>query len=160
MDWLNKKKGFVYIITTVIIVLFITTLFLLTRAQPNNYTYSQNLAQNYKFELSKLVNNDLTVTDVNNFNNSFYHFIRAHNYNTKMCVLINKNNNIYASNFLGVNDINLNGTNVNDKNTVMIPRPETDIIFSNCELDYNSNNNYSYYIEIYNNTEKAIYKNK
>ena len=156
MGWLIiKQKGFVYIITTVIIITFITMLFLLTRPQPSNYSNAQNIAQNYKFELNRLINNNLTVSDINNFNNSFYNFIRAHNYNAKMCLIISKNNNIYLSNFLGMDD-----SNVSDRNTIVEPKINQDYTLLNCELDSNSSHNLAYYIEIYNNSEKIIYKDK
>jgi len=156
VGWLIiKEKGFVYIITTVIIITFITMLFLLTRPQPSYYSNAQNIAQNYKFELNKLINNNLTVNDINNFNNAFYNFIRAHNYNAKMCLIISKNNNIYLSNFLGIDD-----NSVNDKNTIVEPKTNQDYVLLNCELDNNSGNNIAYYIEVYNNSEKIIYKDK
>lgn len=150
-----KQKGFTYIVIAVILITLVTTMLLV---QPSN-KYSENnmgyLITNYKTELNFFLENNFTTVDLNTFNYNFYNYIKSHNYNIKICTIIDYENNIYLSNFLGEDFSELV-----DKNTISQSKLSQDYNISDkCIMDYNSSQTINYYIEIYNDTEKIVEKN-
>jgi len=159
-------KGFTYIIIVAIIVIFITMLLLLVK--PNDIINDQpkTLADNYKIELSFLIDNGISdENDINNFNNSLINYIQSHNYNAKICNIIDdRNQYIYVSNYLGENcGLYINSVmnqTVDDKESVRIDRfiNDMNIYLCNCNLRHTDGYNVAYYINIYNSKASIINK--
>ncbi|MDD3178659.1 MAG: hypothetical protein PHR26_04020 [Candidatus ainarchaeum sp.] len=149
-----KENGFAYIFVAVIIIMLITAMLLLEKPIYIKEYKINHLIENYKSEITYFLENDFNEEDLNNFNYNFYNFIKSHNYKIKLCTIINSDK-IYLSNYLGEEDIQ-----IGNKNTISLAKQEKDYnILNKCDLDYNSYQNISYYIEIYNTEEKIIEKN-
>ncbi|GEM_PF-932098 len=149
----SSEKGFTYIIIVVILISLITLLVLLIKDTPYVETIAPNLTNNYKQELNYLLDSNFTITDLNNFNNQFYEFIRSHNYEVEICTIIDDGTEIYISNYTGTES-----KEIPHKETIEINKEDnkTDISFQNCVIDYNSDKKISYYLEIQNEKTKEI----
>jgi len=148
-----NKKGFTYIIIVVILISLITVLVLLIKEPLKIEKNAPKLTENYIQELNYLLDSNYTLTDINNFNANFYDYIRAHNFEIKLCTLIENGTKVYISNYTG--EIQ---KGVEHKQTIEILREQNpgNLSISNCVLDYNSDIKISYYIEIRNQKTKNI----
>ena len=140
-----NTKGFTYVVIVVIIISFITALFLLFRPEPVMEYTSNKLSENYKNELKYLVDSNITAITLDNFNSKAYDFIRAHNYEVSICTIISEGDNIYVSNYTGQTD-----KNIQNQITVLVTKAlnPNNISLGNCSVDINSDIKTSYYIEI------------
>ncbi|NCP71887.1 hypothetical protein GW835_00635 [archaeon] len=150
-----KEKGFTYIIIVVFIMIFVTMLFLISK----NINYSnkiKHLVSNYKTEINYLSENNLIdVNSLDEFNINFKEFIKSNNYNSKACGIYFDGNKYILSNYL---DANYTLIQENQTIEILAESVSEDIIFGNCEMDISLENSLSFYIEIYNDSEKSIYK--
>ena len=151
-----KEKGFTYIIIVVFIMIFVTMLFLISK----NINYSNNkikhLVSNYKTEINYLSENNLIdVNSLDEFNINFKEFIKSNNYNNKACGIYFDGEKYILSNYLDANY-----TEIQENQTIEILKESIseNIVFGNCEMDISKESSLSFYIEIYNDSEKSIYK--
>jgi len=140
-----NNKGFTYIIIVVIIISFITALFLLFRSEPISDYSSNKLSENYKNELKFLMDSNITTTTLDNFNSQAYDFIRSHNYEVNICTIISGDDLIFVSNYTGKTE-----KGVPNKITISVTKALNphNISIGNCSVDVNSDIKTSYYIEI------------
>lgn len=158
------KKGFTYIITTMILIMLITGIILINR--PNKTPIKETpqlLVKNYEIEFnvfSSTSNLDENVIDA--FNLNFSNYINSYNFSTEICTIIEDANYIYFSNYTGNNCDLLIGEDVNqtlsDKSTVKIDRFINNMSVYLCNCNYVREKN-SYYINIYDEDIKIINEN-
>lgn len=150
-----KEKGFTYIIISIVIMMFITGLFLVLK----NLEYQQNkglhFIENYKTEISFLLKEDVNISKIDSFNSSFISFGKSKSYNIKICSIYFDGNSSYIlSNYLK-EDFEF----IEDQETKIFSKEYFDenISFGNCFYDLKSIEIIKYYIEVYNNKEKIVY---
>jgi len=142
---MKANKGFTYIIIVVIVISFITALFLLFKPEPFTEYTSNKLSENYKNELKYLVDSNITITTLDNLNSEAYDFIRAHNFGAKICTIISDGDVIYVSNYTGETEKEIpNGITISVTKTLN----PNNMSLGNCSVDVNSDTKISYYIEI------------
>jgi competence protein ComGC len=154
----KKQKGFTYIIITLILIIFITLLFMLFKELPTIDKTTNNLSQNYIIELKYLIENDLNTNNIDLLNKAFYNYSRSHNYDVNICTIIDDGKeNLYISNYL---QQTING--IEDQNTVKVNKNlyTNYINFGECYLDFNATDKTSYYISFISNSGKKVYKNQ
>lgn len=157
------NKGFTYIITTMLIVILISGVVMIIKY--NNRSSSNpvaTLAKNYENEFLSILENDASVEDINLFNYRFKKFINSNNYDARICNLITTKNGLIVSNFMDQNcDLMINGENrqtITENTTILtdIFINDTNIYLCNCYYKAGEN---IYYIDIYNENSKTIFKN-
>jgi len=160
---LKSKKAFMFIITTLIIISLISLLIINIRTIPDNSKLAQNLNENYITEFLILNENpNLNIQNMDNFNNSFVNFIKSHNYNTKMCNIVqNKDNSMIISNYLDKDcnlfiDNDFNRT-ISNNSTIKIDNFINKMPIYLCNCTYINKD--IYYIETYNYNNQIINKN-
>lgn len=150
-----NNKGFTYIIIVIIMMIFITMLFVLSRSVIYKENKSEALMNNYKNELTYLIENDINESSLDLLNSSFKEFIISNNYNIKICDIFYNGSVYYLSNYQDSNyDL------INDKTTITVLKEDVNetITFGECDFNTLNNINLNYYLEIYNDQERRIYK--
>jgi hypothetical protein len=163
---LKKQHGFTYIIIVTFIAVFLTALLLLIKPFNNIDCTPQVLSDNYKNELTTLIGTGINnISDINEFNNSFKNYIQSHNYNVKLCNIIDdRNQYIYISNYLGescglyVNSVMMQ--TLDDRNSIRIDRfiNDMNIYLCNCNLRHTDGYSSIYYIDVYSSKTNIINK--
>ncbi len=157
------KKGFTYIITTMIIIILISSIFIIFNPVKKTVNTTPNiLAKNYEIEFLKLSSSNPTIQDINNLNYGFKKFTNSNNYDVKICSIVENQTSIILSNYTSENcnlviDGMFSGV-VYDNSTVTIDRfiNNTNIYLCSC---YYAGGKNVYYIDIYNENSKTILKN-
>jgi len=153
-----KERGFTYIIITIIFISFISMYILLFKPMIEINNQPFNISKNYIIEFENILESNLDENILNNFNSSFYNFIKSHNYQVSLCSIVdNGSDSIYISNYLGEE---VNG--VNNKQTIVVSKqsnPNYIYLSNNCILDYNSPNKNIYFLSLTNNSTRTIYNN-
>lgn len=156
------EKGFTYIITTMILIMLITGIILINK--PNKQPIVQTpyfLVKNYEIEFNYLNQGSVDENIINTFNLNFLNYINSYNYSAEFCNIIDTKNHIYFSNFTGTDCNLMIGEDVNqtvsNQSTIKIDRFINDMNIYLCSCNYLREN--SYYIDIYNENLKLIYKN-
>ncbi len=158
------KKGFTYIITTMILILLITGILVINKpTKLPKVSTQQFLSKNYQIEFSKLcAKSNIDENTIDAFNTVFLNYISSYNYDVKMCNIIEKETSIYLSNYTGEPcDLVVDGVvlqTINDKTTKKIDRFINNMNIYLCNCEYKTGRNI-YYINIYNNNVRTIYKN-
>jgi hypothetical protein len=149
-----NKKGFTYIIIVVIIMIFTTMIFLISKNINYTDNKSQTIINNYKNEMNYIVLNNLDENNLDQLNSSFKNYIQTNNYNSKICsIVFDGNNTYYLSNY---QDTNYAAINTDETIIILRENVVANIIFGSCTLELGNLKN-KYYLEIYNNKEKNIY---
>lgn len=150
-----NKKGFTYIIISVMIMIFITVLFVYS----TNINYQENIApkilNNYKNEINIFIKEDLNIEKLDLFNDSFIKYALSNNYNVKLCnVIFDGNNTFIVSNYL-----NQDFKDVNDKETKSFNLEEVseNIEFGGCLIDINNLETLKFYIVTSSENERIVY---
>jgi len=142
---MKTSKGFTYIIIVVIIISFITSLFLLFKPEPFREYTSNKLSDNYKNELKYLVESNITTTTIDNLNSDASEFIKAHNFEVSICTIISDDNSIYLSNYTGATQKGILTSTTIEVTSELNPN---NISIGGCSVDVNSATKISYYIAI------------
>jgi len=157
------KKGFTYIITTMIIIILITGVVIMSNTNQKSKTKTVSyIAKNYETEFIYKISEIPTIQDINQFNYNFIKFINSNNYDAKICNIIKTSESTILSNFTDIDcNLMINGDynqTISKNTTISIDTfiNDTNIYLCNC---YNVGEKNIYYIDIYNENSKTIFKN-
>ena len=150
-----NTKGFTYVIVTIILIMSISGLLILNNQNQTDQIDNQQevLANNFSYEFNVISNGETSIEKIDEKLNNLYNYIKSHSQNIKFCTIIEDENNLYFSNYLGescnlIVDDEIN-QEVPDKTTIKTDRfiNNTNIYLCNCTyIDISG-----YYLNIYNN---------
>lgn len=158
------NKGFTYIITTMLIIMLVSGVVMITKY---NRKSSSNpvatLAKNYENEFLNILEKGASVENINQFNYKFKKFVNSNNYDARICNLITTEDGLIVSNYMDQNCELMIGDNqqtITENTTTIV---DTDIFINDtniylCNCYYKAGENI-YYIDIYNENSKIIFKN-
>lgn len=158
------KKGFTYIVTTMLLIILISGVVIVSNYNTNRKKTNPVtiLAKNYENELLNILDSGSSVEDVNQLNYAFKKFINSNNYDAKLCNLITTGNGLIASNFMDQNcDLIINGDinqTITENETIITDMFINDTNIYLCNCYYRAGENI-YYIDIYNENSKTTFKN-
>lgn len=157
------KKGFTFIITTMVIILLISGILIFNNQKKETNQKAPYLAKNYENEFlffSKQEN--LDENKINNFNLSFKKYFNSYNYSVNLCSIIETEEYLYISNFYQEPcKLIINGEEegeIGKDSTYKIDRFINDTSIYLCSCNYKTGYN-SFYLDIYNKKIKLIYRN-
>lgn len=157
------KKGFIYIITTMILIMLITGIVVLNSTHSRTIEKAPFFVKNYVTEFLYFSSKDaLSLEEINSFNSGFKDHINSYNYSTNICNIIETNEGVFLSNYTD-NDCEImidedNNLVVESNSTKKIDMfiNQTNIYLCSCKYIDGQN---SYYIDVYNKNIKIIEKN-